>query len=334
MKKKYLLTFIFLIALLLSSQTGFTLDSKNSTRITLQKTDSSLPSYFSWRDIDELDFTTPIRKQMPYASCETFAFVAAVETMVQWKVGYPFGCDLSEAHLYFWSNGNLDWGSYPENDTYFLVEYGVPDEACWPYPKEKKLYPKNTTSPDWMNRTVKIKKWSYLPSGDIDAIKNALVTNGPVPTYLNVYQDFQVYKGGIYRHIWGESVGIHLICIVGYQDDPKIQSGGYWFVKNSWGVKWGEDGWFRIAYGEASIEEMPVKFEEVYNHFPILYVDDDNTLGPWDGSEDHPYKTINDAVKKAYPLWTVFVKSGIYNEKIVINKTINLDGENKDNTII
>ena len=343
MSKKYLLILTFAIVFLLVCQTGFATELKNSSKKTVQETDSDLPSYFSWRNRSGVDFTTPIRAQQPYASCETFAFVGALETMVQWKVGYPFGCDLSEAHLYFWSNGNLNWGSYPENDTNFLVNYGIPDEACWPYPNyldHAVMFPKNTTNPDWMNRTVKIEKWSYLPSGDINAIKDALVTNGPVPTYLNVYEDFQRYRGGIYRHVWGESVGIHLVCIVGYQDSDKIPSGGYWIVKNSWGVKlksgrvWGENGWFRIAYGEASIEEMPVKFEGVYGHFPILYVDDDNTIGPWDGSKDHPYKTINDAIEKAYPWWTVFVYSGTYNEKIIINKTINLDGENKENTII
>ena len=59
-----------------------------------------LPSYFSWRDKDGVDYTTPIRNQAPFPSCETFAIVAALETMVQYKVRYNFGCDLSEAHLF------------------------------------------------------------------------------------------------------------------------------------------------------------------------------------------------------------------------------------------
>ena len=336
MKKKYLLTLIFLIALLLTSQTGFTLESKNLTRKNLQKTDSSLPPYFSWCDIDGVDFTTPVRNQINYPSCETFAFVAAVETMVQWKVGYPFGCDLSEAHLFFWSGGNVEWGSYPENDTNYLVEYGVPDEACWPYPHVDKaiMFPKNTTCPNWQERTVKIKNWSYLPAGDINNIKEAIVNNGPVPTHLNVYEDFMYYSGGIYTHKWGQSAALHCVCIMGYQDDANIKSGGYWIVKNSWGPRWGDKGWFKIAYGEASIEEMALLFEDVYGQFQILYVDDDNTLGPWDGSEEHPYKTITEAIEKAYEGWTIFVKNGTYFENLVINKTINLDGENPPTTII
>ena len=182
----------------------------------------NLPSYFSWRDINGVDFTTPIRNQAPFHSCETFAIVGALETMVQYKVGYPFGCDLSEAHLYFYSGGNLNWGSYPENDTNFLKEYGVPDEACWPYPSEVKQYPLNTTSPDWMNRTVKITDWYYLPE-DINSIKNAIVNNGPVPTYFIVYDDFIYYKDGVYKHRWGNYRAIHYVSVYSFL----LQSYGY-----------------------------------------------------------------------------------------------------------
>ena len=151
-----------------------------------------LPSNFSWRDRDGVDFSTPVKNQYGYPSCESFALTSALEAMVQIEVGYPFGCDLSEAHLFFYSGGVIDWGSYPENDTKFLKEYGMPDEACWPYPREKYQYPLNTTAPDWQNRTVKITDWHYLPE-DPEVIKTALITNGPVPTYFLVYDDFLFY---------------------------------------------------------------------------------------------------------------------------------------------
>jgi parallel beta-helix repeat protein len=298
----------------------------------------NLPSYFCWQsaDIDDdgngipgdTDFTTPVRNQAPFPSCETFALTAAVETMVQIKVGYPFGCDLSEAHLFFFSGGTIDWGSYPENDTKFLKEYGIPDESCWPYPNILYQYPKNTTSPDWQNRTVKISDWYYLPENK-EAIKTALITNGPVPTYFIVYEDFIHHENGIYRHKWGKVRGPHYVCIVGYNDDP-----GYWIVKNSWGKGYQEDGWFKIKYGECSIEKKSFYLTGVYGQFPLAYVDDDNTAGPWNGSKEYPYQTIQQAINNVYPGYTIYVMNGTYYENIIVNKTVNIDGEDNSITII
>ena len=287
-----------------------------------------LPPYFCWRDVNGVDFTTPIRNQAPYPSCESFAITAAVETMVQKEVNVNFGCDLSEAHLFFFSGGNINWGSYPENDTQFLKDFGIPDESCWPYPTEKYQYPLNTTCPDWQNRTIKILHWSYLPEDSI-AIKNALVNNGPVPTYFVVYEDFIDHKKGIYQHRWGKLWAVHYVTIVGYNDNP-----GYWVCKNSWGTKYQDNGWFKIKYGECSIEKKSFYITGVYGKFPIIFVDDDNKNGPWDGTKDNPYKHIQDGINNAYAGYTVYVKNGTYFENVIVNETINLVGENRDNTII
>ena len=332
MKKKIIILSILLAFILtgFQSSTAVNLENNSTTKNDriIRLSTEDLPSKFDWRDVNGTNFVTPIRNQGMIPSCETFAFTAAVETLIQIKVGYPFGCDLSEAHLYYYSGGNTFWGSIPENDTNYLVEHGIPDEACWPYPKENKQWPLNTTSPDWKQRTVKLKDWYYLPE-DIDTIKSAIVNNGPVPTYFHVYKDFRFHKKGIYKHRWGESSGPHYICIVGYNDDP-----GYWIVKNSWGTGVNDEGWFNIAYGECEIEKKSYYFDTVYGQFPIAYVDDDNIAGPWNGTKAQPYKTIQQAIDNVYDGYTIYVYNGTYYENLVINKTVNIDGECRETTII
>lgn len=65
-----------------------------------------------------------------------------------------------------------------------------------------------------------------------------------------------------------------------------------------------------------------------------IYVDDDNTYGPWNGSYEYPYQTISDGIQQAANDDLVFVFNGIYHETLIINKSIDLCGEQQNTTII
>ena len=65
-----------------------------------------------------------------------------------------------------------------------------------------------------------------------------------------------------------------------------------------------------------------------------IYVDDDNTSGPWDGTVDHPYQYIQDGINAADNEDAVHVETGEYNENLRISKHISLIGFNKEKTIV
>lgn len=65
-----------------------------------------------------------------------------------------------------------------------------------------------------------------------------------------------------------------------------------------------------------------------------IYVDDDNTAGPWDGTQEYPYQYIQDAVDNASKGDTVFVYSGTYYENVIVDKSISINGENQNAVII
>ena len=65
-----------------------------------------------------------------------------------------------------------------------------------------------------------------------------------------------------------------------------------------------------------------------------ICADDDNSLGPWDGSLDHPYQNITSALQYSSENDAIFVREGTYAESFTIDKTIVLVGEDKATTVI
>lgn len=68
----------------------------------------------------------------------------------------------------------------------------------------------------------------------------------------------------------------------------------------------------------------------------ILFVDGDNTEGAWDGSYDHPFQHIQDAINNSSDGDIIYVEDGVYYENIVIDKSTRLKswGEDPYDTII
>ncbi len=60
-----------------------------------------------------------------------------------------------------------------------------------------------------------------------------------------------------------------------------------------------------------------------------IYVDDDNSLGPWNGTFEYPYKNITSGLANATDGDIVYVLNGTYAENVVINESITLRGDSR-----
>jgi len=92
--------------------------------------------------------------------------------------------------------------------------------------------------------------WSPV---DEDEIKEFLYETGPLAIALNA-NPLQTYVSGILDLPESKcsSSGInHAVTLVGYGTDAET-SMDYWIVKNSWGINWGEEGFFRIRRGNGT----------------------------------------------------------------------------------
>ena len=129
----------------------------------------------------------------------------------------------------------------------YIRDTGLPLETCYPYTATDGSC--GSACGTYQTATYRIAGWAYVAttSPTVSAIRDALVSYGPLVTTMDVYDDFFSYSSGVYTHTTGGYAGGHAVLIVGYSD-----AGQYFIVKNSWGANWGESGYFKIAYSEIS----------------------------------------------------------------------------------
>ena len=83
-----------------------------------------------------------------------------------------------------------------------------------------------------------------------DGLKQALI-NGPASISLHAdFGPFLQYSGGIFDYPNCPTNVDHAVHAVGWGTDTNQTTGAtkdYFIVRNSWGTKWGEKGYIRIA---------------------------------------------------------------------------------------
>ncbi len=211
------------------------------------------PSHVDWRDVGGASYVSAVRDQAGCGSCVAFGTTAVLESMVRIAAEEPaLPVDLSEAYVFFCLGPHHGAGACPEggwwpDDALAAMASGVSDEANFPYTDADQPCGRGA---DWASRLTRFRSWTRKTS--ISAMKRYLASVGPMAACFSVYEDFYYYTGGVYRYhkaTSGDLVGGHCVQVIGYDDATSC-----WLARNSWGTGWGEDGFFRIAYGTAGFD--------------------------------------------------------------------------------
>ncbi|MGH0133972.1 UNVERIFIED_CONTAM: hypothetical protein FKN15_062722 [Acipenser sinensis] len=96
--------------------------------------------------------------------------------------------------------------------------------------------------------TAKVKSYTNVTSGDLEALKLAIFKNGPVAVSIDAaHKSFLFYSSGVYYEPQcGNTVNDldHAVLAVGY---GVLKGEPYWLVKNSWSTYWGNDGYVLMS---------------------------------------------------------------------------------------
>ncbi len=214
----------------------------------MQPGGSDLPDRVNW----QVDDTSIKYQGVNCGSCSAFSVAALVENLVN-RAGLVAGVDLSEQVLISCGMGSCR-GWYSDALIY-LRDFGVPNEACYPYIEADGDCSERCAVPDYLIRAVEVSPSQGLwgENHSVGQIKAAL-QNGPLVVSMRVPDDGTFegggYGGGVYDYngekISWETQG-HAVLVVGYDDTQ-----GCFRAKNSWGANWGENGYFRIAYDDVT----------------------------------------------------------------------------------
>ena len=72
---------------------------------------------------------------------------------------------------------------------------------------------------------------------------------GPIASGMQTFPDFYTFDAKHEIYVWngqGPQVGGHAVVIIGWGTEDDTD---YWIIKNSWGVEWGMNGYFRMKRG-------------------------------------------------------------------------------------
>jgi hypothetical protein len=224
-----------------------------------------LPNYFNWRDHEGQDWTTPVKNQGMCGSCGIFAALGVLESVINIREGKPdLNPDLSEQYVMSClpraggcSGSQVDWvyKYILNNDSDGNNNNGIIPETCFHYFADDTI-PCSDKYENWLDYIIPISKYGSVQG--FNNTKRRIMNRGPVVDYIEVNDNFTFWglsnhdEEDYFPYEYREELN-HAIMIVGWKDDPNIEHGGYWICKNSWGDKFGYNGFFNIEYESLGI---------------------------------------------------------------------------------
>ena len=154
-------------------------------------------------------------------------------------------------------------GGYIDISHAYMRDIGVPLESCVPYTEQNQPSCEGQCADGSSVNVYKMSEiYDMYKAFDVDTtvrlIQTEIMARGPVTASFYVFSDFSHYAGGIYaRSKTASYLGAHAVKIVGWDEENGTP---YWIIANSWGDKWGENGFFRIIRGQndCSIEDATI----------------------------------------------------------------------------
>ncbi|XP_052808974.1 procathepsin L-like [Mya arenaria] len=197
------------------------------------------PSSVNWA---QRGYVTPVKNQQRCGSCWAFSATGAIEGQHFRK--YHRLVSLSEQQLLDCSGYGCR-GGYPTKAMFYVRDVGgIASEQAYPYKaRSERCHFRRSMA------VAHVKGVMQVRQSERD-LMNVLASQGPISVSIVVNKNFMQYRGGIfYDPSCSRARDGHAVLVVGYGSSPRE----YWLVKNSWGTRWGEHGYIRMARNKGNM---------------------------------------------------------------------------------
>ncbi|XP_062367384.1 cathepsin S-like [Cinclus cinclus] len=204
-----------------------------------------IPEALDWRD---KGCVTEVKNQGACGSCWAFSAVGALEAQVKLKTGNLVS--LSAQNLVdcsgMYGNKGCAGGFMTEAFQYIIDNGGIESEESYPYTAQNGTCHYNASA-----RAASCSRFLELPEGDEAALREAVATVGPVAVAIDATRpSFFLYRAGVFDDPQCSQEVNHGVLVVGY---GSLENKEYWLVKNSWGVRFGDAGYIRMARNASNL---------------------------------------------------------------------------------
>lgn len=200
-----------------------------------------IPSSFDWRD---LGIVSKVKDQKSCGSCYAMAALDAIESQILIKSGKDVSLSVQEVVD---CAGEFETWGCSGGLSHRVIDYvksnsGISSSRSYPY-QEKRNACESSRYPKIL---ISLNGFGILGDIDEEMLKIAVVQIGPIAVSIDIdHESFMRYSGGIYKEPnCSQTYSNHATIVVGFGNENNED---YWILKNSFGEKWGEKGYMRIA---------------------------------------------------------------------------------------